>query len=136
MPHALSTTTTQSANVILVMKGIHSPIATEKQHCHQEWSQLIHAIHLLADPMQFAIGREVLALANVFLNILEIHMWRADQSVLFTLTAHPTKHARGTSVSTHALALAASMPSARCEATAQLAPASRTILEIPSQHVD
>lgn len=40
MPHALSTTTTPSANVILVMKGIHSPIATEKQHVSK--SQTFH----------------------------------------------------------------------------------------------
>ena len=32
MPHAPSITTTLFANVILAMKGIHSPIATEKQH--------------------------------------------------------------------------------------------------------
>ena len=66
---------------------------------------MIHAIRLLVDPMQFAIGRGVLAPANVFLNILETHMWHADQSVWFTLTAHPTKRARETSVWILALAL-------------------------------
>ena len=40
MPHALSTTTTQSANAILVMRGIHSPIATEKQHVSKSWTSL------------------------------------------------------------------------------------------------
>ena len=36
-PHALSTTTTPSANVTRVMKGIHSPIATEKQHVSKSY---------------------------------------------------------------------------------------------------
>ena len=97
---------------------------------------MIHAIRLLADPTQFATGKGMLALVSAFLNILEIHTWRADQSVWSTRIAHPTKHARGTSVSTHALALAASMLSARCGATAQLAPASPTTSETRSLHVD
>ena len=43
--------------------------------------------------------------AAVSLNTLGIPMWHAGQSVWFTLTAHPTKRARETSVWILALAL-------------------------------
>ena len=97
---------------------------------------MTHATPRPVDPMLCATGKGMQGHANAFLNTLVTHMWLVGLSVWSILTAPPTKHARGTSASTHALELVASMQSARCEATAQLAPASPTTSETRSLHVD
>ena len=73
---------------------------------------LILATPPLVDQMQDAKDREMQEPVNAFLNTLETHMWVVDPNVWFTQTAPPTKHAKGTSASTHALVLVVSMPSA------------------------
>ena len=68
--------------------------------------------HLLVGLMPFVKEEEMQEHVSVSQNTLEIPTSHADQSVLFTVTVPPTKHARGTSASTPALVLVVSMQGA------------------------
>ena len=106
MPLAQSTTTTQYVSVTLGMREILSMLATGKQQDLPFQQSLLIPVTLhRVEAMLFVNQETGQEHADVCLNTSETHMWLVGQSVWFTRTAPPTKHARGTSASTHALEL-------------------------------
>ena len=89
----------QSVDVIQALRGTHSQPADAlqlvRQQSQKSWTPVTQ-VHV--DQMLSATIETGLPPASVYLNILETHMWPADQNVLSTLIVHQTRLVRETSV--------------------------------------
>lgn len=104
MHSARLTITIQIVSVILATLGILSHTAPSRlHHLLDKQKLLIPVILLPVDQMQFVRIETEQQHVSVFLNILEIHMLLAVQSVLSIQTAHLTKHVSVTNALTHVL---------------------------------